>query len=376
MRLTHFLHAGLLGAVLGAAAGSDAADLSPAIERLAAASGASSASPDLQQAWRRVAAGDPQRMTDVLAAMDAPSATAQNWLRTAADAMAERALESGDGFPEAELQQFLFNPDQPPRGRRAAYEWLVENRPELKAELLPKLLNDQSVELRYDAVAALMDKAEAASGGEQRELYEQAFASALNLKQLQKCAERLGELGDKPDIVEAMGFIADWKIIGPFDNVDGVGFDKAYPPEERVQLDATYPGKNGVVAWQDAEAEGALGEVDLTEPLGPEKGATAYLYATFDSPAAVPAQVRYASSNATKLWVNGDELASNQVYHAGNPLDQFRCPVELREGENTILVKVCQNEQTEGWAQAWDLQLRITDPIGKALLPATKGGEQ
>jgi hypothetical protein len=39
----------------------------------------------------------------------------------------------------------------------------------------------------------------------------------------------------------------------------------------------------------------------------------------------------------------------------------------LKKGTNKILVKTCQNEQTESWAQDWKLQIRITDTAGKAL---------
>ncbi|TWT35672.1 hypothetical protein KOR34_05660 [Posidoniimonas corsicana] len=346
-----------------------AADLSQEIALLGAASGVEAATPELQRAWRRVAAGDPLEMTEVLGAMGGVSTTAQNWLRTAADAMAERALSSGDGFPAERLEEFLLDDSQPPRGRRAAYEWLVKADPGAKAKYLPDLLNDPSIELRYDAVDALLQQAAAdgVSEEEQKRLYGKAFASAIDRGQLEKCAERLKELGEEADIVQPMGFITSWKLIGPFDNVDGVGFDKAYPPEEQVQLDAAIKGKKSVVAWQSAEAEGALGQLDLTETLGPEKGAVAYVYCVYQSGKAQDAEVRYATPNASKLWVNGELLASNHVYHAGNPLDQYRSSVRLREGENTILVKVCQNEQTDGWAQAWELQLRVTDPLGKGL---------
>jgi hypothetical protein len=40
----------------------------------------------------------------------------------------------------------------------------------------------------------------------------------------------------------------------------------------------------------------------------------------------------------------------------------------LQAGKNVILVKVCQNEQTESWAQRWEFQLRVCDSIGAAIL--------
>src|SRR5262249_44839944 len=42
-----------------------------------------------------------------------------------------------------------------------------------------------------------------------------------------------------------------WYVCGPFDNSGQRGFDAVYPPEQKIDLAAKYPGKNGVeVAWR------------------------------------------------------------------------------------------------------------------------------
>ena len=83
------------------------------------------------------------------------------------------------------------------------------------------------------------------------------------------------------------------------------------------------------------------------------------------------ATVRYASPNATKLWLNKQLVAANEVYHAGGAVDQYVAPVELQAGTNTILLKVCQNEQTQPWAQDWSFQLRLADELGGAIETTT-----
>jgi len=45
-------------------------------------------------------------------------------------------------------------------------------------------------------------------------------------------------------------------------------------------------------------------------------------------------------------------------------IDQYRVRAELKPGANTILLKLCQNEQTEDWAQRYEFQLRVCDPSG------------
>jgi hypothetical protein len=45
----------------------------------------------------------------------------------------------------------------------------------------------------------------------------------------------------------------------------------------------------------------------------------------------------------------------------------------LKVGRNEILVKVCQNEQKEDWAQLWSFQLRVCDNLGGAIPLSVKG---
>jgi hypothetical protein len=51
-------------------------------------------------------------------------------------------------------------------------------------------------------------------------------------------------------------------------------------------------------------------------------------------------------------------------------LDQFSVPVMLRAGSNTILLKICQNEQEESWAQRYEFQIRTCNKSGIAVHPA------
>ena len=87
------------------------------------------------------------------------------------------------------------------------------------------------------------------------------------------------------------------------------------------------------------------------------------------------AEIRLGCKNAWKIWLNGDLVFGRDEYHRGKEIDQYRLPVKLRKGPNAILVKCCQNEQTETWTVEWEFQLRICDSTGTAILdpnrPAT-----
>jgi hypothetical protein len=42
-------------------------------------------------------------------------------------------------------------------------------------------------------------------------------------------------------------------------------------------------------------------------------------------------------------------------------------PVVMRAGRNTILLKICQDEEKEDWAQSYQFQLRVCDSNGSGV---------
>ena len=201
-------------------------------------------------------------------------------------------------------------------------------------------------------------------------MYERSLSAARGLAQMKQSIEALKQLGESPDLVEYFGYITDWKVIGPFDNSEGAGFEKVYPPEEQLDFAQQYQGKSAPVKWidhstgnQDQDIE-QVGLVDLNKVLAEEKGVVAYLTATFYSAHDRELECRYGTVNATKLWVNGELLLSKNIYHMGGEFDQYIAPVKLRQGANTILLKICQNEQTETWTRSWNFRFRVTDELG------------
>jgi hypothetical protein len=231
-------------------------------------------------------------------------------------------------------------------------------------------LNDPSTELRRDAVARVLEAAEkAASDAEKKTLYRQAFDASRDIDQINAASAALEKLGVQVDLPTHFGFITRWKVIGPFDNKGAKGFNVVYPPEEKIDLAATYAGKDGKqVAWIDYTTDDKYGDVDLNKALGKNKGAAAYALAEFRVAGETPVDVRIGAISAIKLWVNGKLLDSREVYHSGTEIDQYVSRTTLEPGVNRILVKVCENEQTESWAQDWKFQLRVCDATGTAVL--------
>jgi hypothetical protein len=110
--------------------------------------------------------------------------------------------------------------------------------------------------------------------------------------------------------------------------------------------------------------------IDLAKLYDKAKGAAIYALGNFVSSHGQTLQVRVGSINAVKVWVNGQPLISREVYHAGGQIDQYSAPVKLNAGNNLVLIKVCQNEQTESWAQQYYFQCRFCDSTGLAVRSA------
>ena len=47
--------------------------------------------------------------------------------------------------------------------------------------------------------------------------------------------------------------------------------------------------------------------------------------------------------------------------------DQYKAVATVKAGKNELLVKACQNDQKEPFAQVWQFQLRLADATGGAV---------
>jgi hypothetical protein len=364
--------AGLLILALALAAPASAADTAALLARIRAVGREGAGNAKAAAAWKELVRLGPDALPAVLAGMDGADATAANWLRNAVDAIAERALAGGKPLPAERLEKFIADRTHSGAGRRLAYEWLARVDKSAPARLLPGMLQDPSPELRRDAVAVAMDDARKLLDRGDKEAataaYRRALSGACDKDQTDAIAQRLKSLGAPVDLAAHLGFIRTWHLVAPFDNHNGVGFAAVYPPEKGVDLAAVYKGKGGKEArWAVHTTDSPYGAVNLNKALGKQKGTVAYAFAAVESPTARPVQVRVGSINAVKIFLNGKELFAREEYHHGVEMDQYVAAGTLKAGRNEVLIKVCQNEQSEDWAQDWAFQARLCDAVGAAV---------
>jgi hypothetical protein len=332
-------------------------------------------------AWKKLAAGNAASILPILLAMDGANDYALNWLRSAVDTIAGRELGSGGKLPQADLRKFLLDTSHHPRARRLAFELIARMDVAASDQLLAGMLNDPSMELRHEAVQKLVTRAgvllaEKNTNGAMP-LLQQALSSARDVSQIEGIATNLAVLGHPVNLQKHFAFITEWKVIGPFDNSGGKGFDAVFPPEKNIDLAAEHQGKKGAVRWQAYATTNEYGVVDMNQPYGKLKEVAAYATAEFFSKDARAVELRLGGQNSWKVWLNGKLLFGRDEYHNDAQIDQYVMPAQLQAGRNVILVKVCQNDLVKDWTEDWNFQLRVTDSLGTPIVsakPASSSG--
>lgn len=332
---------------------------------------------EAKEAMRQLNLQSVDAVLPILKGMQGTSPLIKNWLRAAVEAIVDRSRQDSIPLPVMPLTDFLLDESNDTRARAMAFE-LIENNDPLAGEMLLRgMLNDPSNDLRRLAVQQWMDAGkEALSVGPStaRVIFRQALQYARDIEQIRFLADELEKMDHPVHIPHLLGFITDWRVIGPFHNLDRTGFDTVFPPEQTLDFKATYPGKSGDVSWSLLESEDRLGMVDVNKAYpGLLKEVTAYAHHAFYSDTGRTAQLRLGCKNAWKIWLNGELLFGRDEYHRMAKVDQYILDVQLKAGKNDILIKLCQNEQVENWTVEWEFQLRVSDESGKAVHSLARG---
>lgn len=328
-------------------------------------------SAEAQRAMKTLSSAEAGQIPAILKSFDGANPLAGNYLRAAVEAVADRTLRGGGKLPTAAMKTFIEDRKRDSRARSLAFDWLKQADKPLAESLVPGMIDDPSPELRREAVARLIKAGDEEKDAEtSTKRYEEALVGAVDEDQVKSLVEKLKKHGKTVDIQKHFGFLTHWKIVGPFDNKGLKGFAAEYPPEKEVDFAAKYEGQLGEVSWSDLATKDDYGILDVAKEIKPYKGAVMYLATDFTAERAQAVELRLGTPNAWKVWVNGKPLFAREEYHRGMAVDQYTVPAEFKAGKNVILVKLCQNEQEQDWAQRYQLQLRVCDASGSAVRAA------
>lgn len=306
----------------------------------------------------------------ILPGLDTPNVLAANWCRAAYETIVARELaRPKPEFPREALRDFVRDGARQGRARRLVLRLLDQLEPEFSRELVPTLLDDP--EFRSDAVAHALAAGDAAlaagKANEAKATFRSAFDYARDSAQVLAAADKLQGLGETVDPVAHLGFVVDWRLLGPFDAPAYSGFERTFPPEAGVDLAAEYAGQNGkTIRWMPHRAQDRLGQLDLNSALGATREAAAYAYATVESPREQTVQLRCGADDNCTVWLNGEKVLARRQWLNGTRMDRFVVDVSLRKGANALLVKICQGPQHKDpeVPNNWSLQLRFCDAHG------------
>ncbi len=308
--------------------------------------------------WKAVVDAGAVALVPTLTAFDDASPLATNWLRSAVNAITDGEEKAGRPVKADVLGGFAADRKRNPAARRVAFELFAKLDKAAADALLPDFLNDPSRELRRDAVAAGLKKAEPLANVEgQKAAFQKLFDAARDQDQVDDLAARLKKLGAEPNVTKHYGFITEWNVSEAFDNKGLKGFPVPYPPEKATDR----------TGWKYAQSWDAYGTVDLNTAVADSKDVLAYAVATVVAADETKCQVRLATPNAVKLFVNGKEVYFKEEYHSGKKHDQHVANVTLKKGANELLVKVCQNDKSQSWMKPWEFAARVCDATGGAL---------
>ena len=81
---------------------------------------------------------------------------------------------------------------------------------------------------------------------------------------------------------------------------------------------------------------------------------------------AMKAEMRGAADDNFTVYVNGVKVFGFEEWRNGVRHDRHRFPVELKEGKNTVLVKICQS-MAPNPEPNWEFMLRLVDAMGKGI---------
>lgn len=330
-------------------------------------------------AWKQLCDMDASAIVPLLTSMDQSGPLAKNWIRSALEVIFQRtAANTPENLPLESLENFLSDTGQSARARKLAFDLIQSVDEDKAAQLQPGFLNDPSPELRLGAVELLITEGKTLlAKGKTEEAgttLKSALDSARDINQIKQISKLLRDkVGMELDLPGHFGFLMHWHVAGPFDNTKRSGFAAVFEPEKGpVDLSATYHGKSREVAWKPYSTTDEYGMVDFNQPYDPLKEVTAYAYTEFESDKEQQVELRLGCKNAWKIWLNGEFIFGRDEYHRGMRIDQYQLPVTLQKGTNTILVKACQDEQTQTWTKEWQFQIRVCDSTGTAVLSTNR----
>jgi hypothetical protein len=217
---------------------------------------------------------------------------------------------------------------------------------------------------RVAVMSAMLPIADTLAAGGKREeaitIFRLALEQGGDARIVREGARKLRQLGIEVDVATQLGIIGNWWALGPINGREEWRDKDAFDVAVEINLATEVAVSVGTLRWKYVPVDDPQGMVDLEQAVGSRNNAAAYLYAEVTSPSDLDALFRLGSDDDVIVWLNGQKV-HQYIGDRGWGMDQDTAAVSLKQGRNTILVKVLN-----GGGQ-WACSLRITDRDGKPL---------
>jgi hypothetical protein len=154
-------------------------------------------------------------------------------------------------------------------------------------------------------------------------------------------------------------YIPEWYLIGPFANprdakLNRLGIDIPYPPEQGINVDASYKGVNDQDVHWTLTKTPEKGRMDLYQ-FDPYEMVVVYALTYVYSPREQTRPLLLGSDDGVKVFLNGSEIHRFLAVRVG-AADQDRVPLRLQPGWNALMLKI---ENNYG---GYNFYARVLDP--------------
>jgi len=177
--------------------------------------------------------------------------------------------------------------------------------------------------------------------------------TAVEVLDLLVLAHRMrGEYSQADSISGELRRVNDFMVAGPFPNVGGSGMDERYPPEDGLDLDATYRDLYGrPVRWQRVNCT-PTGHLDLDMVMDDTRDAVVYSVTHVEADAPRAVELGLDGTGAFRIWVNNDVVLSEDDVPPATGVVRRDVRAQLREGWNRIVVKAGAETEALGFSLA------------------------
>jgi hypothetical protein len=175
-------------------------------------------------------------------------------------------------------------------------------------------------------------------------------------------AVRMRAIGLQGEEPEVPGVPSAWHLATQFDVADSPGIDTTFPPDESIDIEATYVGKDGAQGnWEIVPAHtGTVAYFGDTPPSVRGDDTVIFAMCTVSSLIEQDVQLRLGCGEDMLVRVNG-KVVIKYVGARGVHMDENIAYATLPVGESEILLKT--HHKREGWG----FTLRFTDVDGRPL---------